>query len=117
MALNPTHIVTEIGRTVASVAQTDLALLHGYSRAKARAIAGYTLLIGEAHAAGQLSEADLAEEMEELDRMLARFVRNIEALASTLIERLLTAVAGVLRRVLDIYTVPPSFTLAALAAA
>lgn len=109
-------LAEEIGAAVAASLGTDLALLAGYSRAKAAAIAAFTVTLGRAHAAGALEGEALASEMAELDRMVARFVRNIRALAVTTAERLLRAVGSVLIAALDRALAPAGRTLAALAA-
>jgi len=106
MSIDFDAIAAEIGQTVSSILATDIALVRGYSEAKARAIAGFTLMIGESYAGGRLSDAALAEELAELDRMVVRFVRNIAALATTTLERLIGGVAAVLRRVLGLFAVP-----------
>jgi len=90
-------IVTGIRSTVTDVLGTDIALLRGYSEAKARAIAEFTALLARGHAAGEISATRLDRERDELARMVARFVRNIAALAVTTMERLIT-------RVLDFLT-------------
>lgn len=100
------RLAAEIERTVIDTAAAARADMPGYSRAKARALAGYTLLIGEAHAAGELDADGLAREMEELDRMVMRFVRTMTALANTLAEALIDALAALLRRVLSLILGP-----------
>jgi hypothetical protein len=100
MAQNFDELTAEIGLVVSGILKTDLALLRGYSQAKARSIASFTLLLGEAYAAGDMSDEQLRRETEELERMAVRFVRNIQALATTTIERVLQGVGALLRRVL-----------------
>lgn len=90
------QLTAEIGQAVSQIVQTDLALLTGYSEAKARSIANFTLMIGEAYAAGRISEAQFRDEAIELRRMLVRFVRNVQALAATTAERLIGRLAEVL---------------------
>jgi hypothetical protein len=89
-------LTAEIGLVVAKIAGTDLALLRGYSQAKARAIASFTLLLGEGYAAGSIGDEQMREEMTELERMVVRFVRNLQALATTTIERLLRSIGELL---------------------
>jgi len=98
MAQSIDTLAAEIGRTVSRILKTDIALLRGYSQAKARAIARFTTLIGEARAAGTLDAGQMKAEMEELERMVVRFVRNIRALATTAAESVL---AGLARLLLD----------------
>lgn len=100
MAQNFDSLAAEIGLVVSGILKTDLTLLRGYSQAKARAIASFTMLLGEAYAAGRMSDVQLAREMEELERMVVRFVRNIQALATTTIERVLRGVGALLMKVL-----------------
>jgi len=100
MAQNFDAVTAEIGLVVSGILKTDLALLRGYSQAKARSIASFTLLLGEAYAAGRMSDAQMKREMEELERMVVRFVRNIQALATTTIERVLRGVGDLLIKVL-----------------
>lgn len=92
-----TDLSSRIAATVTQILQTDAELVSGYSTVKARATARYTILIGEAYAAGELTDEDLAAEVEELDRMAERFVRNLRALAHTAVERVFLAVAQTLR--------------------
>lgn len=82
----------EIGALIARIARTDLALLRGYSQDKARAIAGFSLLVGDAYARGEIDAEQMKMEMQELDRMVLRFVRNITALAATMAERVISGV-------------------------
>ncbi len=101
---------------VSRILETDAEMVAGYSRVKARTISRYALLIGEAYAAGELSEEELRAEVEELDRMAERFVRNIRALAHTAIERVLAAVAETLRGLIGASALargatPPELTL------
>lgn len=96
MAQNFDALTAEIGLVVSSILQTDLALLRGYSQAKARAIASFTLILGEGYATGAITDEQLNTEMVELERMVTRFVRNIQALATTTIERLLRGVGALL---------------------
>jgi hypothetical protein len=114
MAQNFDELTAEIGLVVSGILKTDLALLRGYSQAKARAIASFTLLLGEAYAAGGMSDDQMKRETEELERMVVRFVRNIQALATTTIERVLHGVGALLMRVLAGLTgLPPLELLAA----
>ncbi|HUF88190.1 MAG TPA: hypothetical protein VMM59_12470 [Thermohalobaculum sp.] len=94
------QLTTEIGMVVTRILRADLALLAGYSQAKAQAVARFTLALGEGYAAGTITEAEMAREKEELERMVIRFVRNIQALATVTIERLISGVAEVLTAVL-----------------
>ena len=93
-------LTAEIGLVVTSIVNTDLALLRGYSTAKARAIASFTMVLGEAYVAGKISEEQLDRETEELERMVTRFVRNIQGLATTTIQRLLRGLGDLLVRTL-----------------
>lgn len=111
MAQTFDQLTAEIGVTVSQILRTDLALLRGYSEAKARAIARFTLFLGEGYAAGTISPAQFAREKEELERMVIRFVRNIQALATTTIERLISGVADVLVATLTQLTGMPNLTM------
>ncbi len=112
MAQNFDQLTAGIGQVVTKIVSTDLALLRGYSRAKARAIASFTLLLGEGYAAGSISEQQMTQEMDELERMVVRFVRNIQALATTTIERLLSGIGNLLMATLRQVTGLPALTLA-----
>jgi len=112
MAQNFDTLTGEIGLVVTRIVNTDLALLRGYSQAKARAIASFTLLLGEGFAAGSISEDQMNQEMAELERMVMRFVRNIQALATTAIERLLRGIGDLLMAVLGQVTGLPALSLA-----
>ena len=112
MAQNFDQLTGEIGLVVTRIVNTDLALLRGYSQAKARAIASFTLLLGEGYAAGTISEEQMTQEMDELERMVVRFVRNIQALATTTIERLLRGIGDLLMATLMQVTGLPALTLA-----
>ena len=101
MARDFDQLTAGIGLAVSNIVSTDLALLRGYSRAKARAIASFTVLLGEGYASGSISEEQMAQEMEELERMVVRFVRNIQALATTTIERLLRGIGDLLMAALS----------------
>jgi hypothetical protein len=59
MARNFDTLTSEIGLVVTKIVNTDLTLLRGYSQAKARAIASFTLLLGEGFASGSISEDQL----------------------------------------------------------
>ena len=111
MAQNFDTLTSEIGLVVTKIVNTDLALLRGYSQAKARAIASFTLLLGEGYASGSISAAQMTQEMDELERMVVRFVRNIQALATTTIERLLRGVGDLLMAVLGQVTGLPALSL------
>ena len=100
MAIDFDQLTAEIGLVVSRIAQADLALLRGYSEAKARAIASFTMILGEAYAKGTISDEEMKEELVELERMVVRFVRNLEALAVTTIERLTRAIGELLMRTL-----------------
>jgi hypothetical protein len=54
----------------------------------------------------------MTEEIAELERMVARFVRNIQALATTTIERLLRGIGDLLMAALSQVTGLPVLTLA-----
>jgi len=94
-------LATEIEATVERTARSARQTLPGYSRAKARAIAGFTLMIGEAHLTGRIDDAQMRREMAELDRMVLRFVRTMTALANTLGEALIGALSDLVHGVLD----------------
>lgn len=100
MAQTFDELTAEIGLVVSGILKTDLALLRGYSQAKARSIASFTLLLGEAYAAGGMSDEQMQRESAELERMVVRFVRNIQALVTTTIERVLQGIGALLMRVL-----------------
>ncbi len=89
-------IAGRITATVTEIVGTDAALLRGYSEAKVRSIAHFTLLLGEAYVAGEITSDQLRREREELDRMVARFVRNIQALTATTAERLIGGITGLI---------------------
>ena len=112
MAQDFDQLTAGIGAAVSTILSTDLALLRGYSRAKARAIASFTVLLGEGYASGSISDEQMAQEMEELERMVVRFVRNIQALATTTIERLLRGIGDLLMAALSRVTGLPALTLA-----
>ena len=112
MAQDFDQLTAGIGAAVSTILSTDLALLRGYSRAKARAIASFTVLLGEGYASGSISDEQMAQEMEELERMVVRFVRNIQALATTTIERLLRGIGDLLMATLRQVTGLPALTLA-----
>ena len=107
MAQDFDQLTAGIGLAVSNIVSTDLALLRGYSQAKARAIAS-----GEGYAAGSISEEQMTQEMEELERMVVRFVRNIQALATTTVERLLRGIGDLLMATLRQVTGLPALTLA-----
>ena len=104
-------LTSQIGPVVTKIVNTDLALLRGYSQAKARAIASFTLLLGEGYASGSIGEEQMAQETEELERMVVRFVRNLQALATTTIERLLRGIGDLLMTTLRQVTGLPALTL------
>jgi len=112
MAQNFDTLTGEIGLVVTKIVNTDLALLRGYSQAKARAIASFTLVLGEGYAAGSITEDQMNQEMAELERMVLRFVRNIQALATTTIERLLRGIGDLLMAALRQMTGLPALTMA-----
>lgn len=106
----------ELADAVGRILETDAEMVAGYSRVKARTVARYALLIGEAYALGALTEDELRAEVEELDRMAERFVRNIRALAHTAVERVFAAVAEALRGAIGASAlargaIPPELTL------
>lgn len=113
MARNFDALTAEIGLVVSNILKTDLALLRGYSQAKARAIASFTLILGEGYAVGKIGDAQLQSELEELDRMVTRFVRNLQALATTTIERLLRGIGSLLMTTLTTMIGLPALNLAA----
>jgi hypothetical protein len=87
-------LLDAIRASMTEIVGKDVRLLRGYSAAKARAIARFTKLVGEGYAQGEIDEAELEAELEEIDRMTDRFVRNLRALARVTIERLVKAVTG-----------------------
>lgn len=111
MAQTFDQLTAEIGLVVSQILQTDLALVRGYSQAKAQAIARFTLVLGEGYAAGTIGKAQLGREREELERMVIRFVRNIQALATVTIERLIHGITEALSLTLRQLTGLPGFTL------
>ena len=86
------NLVRDMGAAMSGILNTDVKLLRGYSRTKAKTIARFTKLIAEGYASGEIDDAEMEDELDELDDMVARFVRNIRALANTTIERLIKAV-------------------------
>lgn len=104
-------LTADIGTVATRILQTDIALLRGYSQAKARSIASFTLILGRAYAAGTMNQSQMEEEAAELERMVVRFVRNIQALAATTIERLLSGISQLLMGVLRQLTGLPALTL------
>ena len=111
MAQEVDTLTSQIGLVVTKIVNTDLALLRGYSQAKARAIASFTLQLGEGYASGNIGEEQMAQETEELERMVVHFVRNIQALATTTIERLLRGIGDLLMATLRQVTGLPALTL------
>jgi uncharacterized protein YfbU (UPF0304 family) len=89
-------LVDDIGKSMSDILSTDVKLLRGYSGTKAKTIARFTKLIAEGYASGEIDDVELEQELDELDDMVARFVRNIRALANTTIERLIKAVTTTL---------------------
>ena len=55
MAQKYDALTSDIGLVVTGILNTDLALLLGYSQAKARAIASFTVLLAEGYASGSIS--------------------------------------------------------------
>lgn len=104
-------LTAEIGLVTTRILRADLALLAGYSQAKASAIARFTLALGEGYASGSITGAELEREKEELERMVIRFVRNIQALATVTIERLIHGITEALSLTLRQLTGLPGFTL------
>ena len=94
--INVNELLQNIGDAMSNILNTDVKLLRGYSKAKAHTIARFTKLIAEGYANGEIDEAELEQELDELDDMVARFIRNIKALANTTIERLIKAVTTTL---------------------
>jgi hypothetical protein len=112
MAQKLDALTSEIDLVVTSILSTDLTLLRGYSQAKGRAIASFTLLLAEGYASGSISSEQIAEETVELERMVVRFVHNIQALAITTIERRLRGIGNLLIATLSQVTGLPALTLA-----
>ena len=90
------ELLNSMMSAMSDILKKDVRLLRGYSQAKAQSIARFTKLVGEGYASGEIDDAELAEELEEIDRMVDRFVRNLRALAHVTIERLIRAVTGTL---------------------
>ena len=88
-------LVGDMAQAMADVVNTDITLLRGYSKAKAKTIARFTKLIAEGYAAGEIDEAE-EDELDELDMMVERWIRNLKTLANTTIERLIKAVTTAL---------------------
>jgi hypothetical protein len=59
-----------------------------------------------------MPDEQMTREMEELERMVVRFVRNIQALATTTVERVLRGVGELLMTVLRGLTGLPALDLA-----
>jgi phosphoserine phosphatase len=89
-------LLADMTQAMTDVLKKDVTLLRGYSRSKAQEIARFAKLIGEGYANGEIDEAQLKEELKELDLMVGRHVRNLQALANTTIERLIKAVTSTL---------------------
>ncbi|MGO1118142.1 hypothetical protein ACTL6U_05535 [Rhodovibrionaceae bacterium A322] len=91
---NVDQILNDLTESMTAILSTDVKLLRGYSQTKAKTIARFTRLIAEGVAEGEISPAELEDELDELDFMIERFVRNMKALALTTIERLIKVVTG-----------------------
>ena len=90
------QLAQSMADAMTGVLETDVKLLRGYSETKAKTIARFARLIAEGYANGEIDQNELETELDELDMMVERYVRNIRALANTTIERLISAVTGVL---------------------
>jgi hypothetical protein len=89
-------LLDNIVQAMTDVVNTDVKLLRGYSEVKARSIARFTKLIAEGYASGEIDKEELEMELDELDGMVERFIRNMKALVNTTIERLVHAVTSTL---------------------
>lgn len=96
MSISVDDLIGDIGNVMNDILTKDVKLLRGYSETKAKSIARYTKLIAESYAAGEIDEAELQEELDELNLMIERFVRNLKALTNTTVERLIAGVTNVL---------------------
>lgn len=90
------NLVSDVTQAMTDILQKDVKLLSGYSQSKAQTIARFTKLIGEGYANGEIDEEQIKDELEELNMMVERYVRNLQALANTTIERLIKAVTSTL---------------------
>lgn len=84
-------LINDMASSMSDILNKDVSILRGYSKAKATSIARFTRLIAEGYANGEIGEQELESELDELDGMVARFVRNIKGLKNTTIERLINA--------------------------
>lgn len=89
-------LVQDMATAMSDILEKDVTLLRGYAKAKAKKVARFTKLIAEGYADGEIDEAELEEELDELDSMIDRFVRNIKALARVTVEKLILAVTTTL---------------------
>ena len=94
MAKSVDDLIGDIAGAMTDVLSKDVKLLRGYSATKAKSIARLTKLIAEGYAEGEIDQQELQEELDELDMMVERFVRNLRALANTTVERLIRAVTS-----------------------
>lgn len=90
------NLISDMTQALSGVLKKDIKTVRGYSRHKMEAIATYTKLIGEGYANGEIDNAQLKEEKKELDDMVARYVRNLEASANVTVERLIKTVTSTL---------------------
>ena len=96
MAISADKLVDDIVDAATDILKKDVKLLRGYSQRKAKTVARFTKLVAEGYASGEIDEQELQEELDELDMMIERFVRNLRALANTAIERLVRAITSIL---------------------
>lgn len=96
MGISVDDLIGDIANAMTDVLTKDVKLLRGYSATKAKSIARFTKLIAEGYASGEIDEQELQEELDELDMMVERFIRNLKALANTTVERLIKAVTSTL---------------------
>ena len=88
------QLMQDMATTMTTILKTDVTLLRGYSQAKAKSIARVSKLVAEGYASGEIDQAELEMELDEVDFMIERFVRNLGALANTKIERFINALTG-----------------------
>ena len=116
-AIDLDKLLSDIVAAVNDILQKDVTLLRGYSQQKVKTIARFTKLVAEGYATGEISKEELEYELDELDGMIERFIRNLRALANVTIERLIKAVTstvyGAIQAAARAYGVPlPAIDLA-----
>jgi hypothetical protein len=88
------QLMQDMATTMTTILKTDVTLLRGYSQAKAKSIARVSKLVAEGYASGEIDQSEFEMELDEVDFMIERFVRNLGALANTTIERVINALTG-----------------------